>query len=65
MLPLKIWRFCMVGNRQKGVLFFFQEPPYSRVKKEINSYMGSIIFILIPVTDFVQYKASIKLSVHV
>ena len=55
----------MVGNRQKGVLFCFQEPPYSRVKKEINSYMGSIIFILIPVTDFVQYKASIKLSVHV
>ena len=65
MLPLKIWRFCVVGNRQKGVLFFFQGPPYSQVKKEINSFMGSIVLILIPVTDFVQYKASIKLSVPV
>ena len=53
----------IVAIRQRDVLFFFREPPYSRVKKEIKSYMGSII--LIHVTDFVPYKASIKLSVPV
>ena len=43
----------MVANQRKGVLFFFQEPPYSRVKS-INPYTGWIILILIAVTDLVQ-----------